>query len=109
MTYEEARNMIDEMRAEIRAKHMCRSMDGECTSEEVAEYRCRFAALSMAIEALEKQIPKKPIYSDFNDNGFDEIIPYRAECPACGESVEFGKWNDEESHHCECGQALNWE
>lgn len=55
MTYEEARNLIDEMRAEIRAKHMCRSMDGECTSEEVAEYRCRFAALSMAIEALEKQ------------------------------------------------------
>lgn len=58
---------------------------------------------------IEKQIPKKPIYSDCDDNGFDEIIPYRAECPACGESVEFGKWNAEESHHCECGQAIRWE
>ena len=66
-------------------------------------------AMKVAIEALGKQIPKKPIYSDFDDNGFDEIIPHRAECPACGESVEFGKWNDEESHHCECGQALSWE
>lgn len=65
-------------------------------------------AMKVAIEALEKQMPKKPIYSDFDDNGFDEIIPHRAECPACGESVEFGKWNDEESHHCECGQAIDW-
>lgn len=65
-------------------------------------------AMKVAIEALEKQIPKKPIYSDYDDNGFDEIIPYRAECPSCGESVEFGKWNAEESHHCECGQALDW-
>ena len=66
-------------------------------------------AMKVAIEALEKQIPKKPIYSDFDDNGFDEIIPHRAECPACGESVEFGKWNAEESHHCDCGQAISWE
>ena len=66
-------------------------------------------AMKVAIEALEKQMPKKPIYSDFDDNGFDEIIPHRAECPACGESVDFGKWNAEESHHCECGQALSWE
>lgn len=66
-------------------------------------------AVAMAYAAMEKQIPKKLIYSDFDDNGFDEIIPHRAECPACGESVEFGKWNDEESHHCECGQALSWE
>lgn len=65
-------------------------------------------AMKVAIEALEKQIPKKPIYSNYEDNGFDEIIPYRAECPACGESVEFGKWNAEESHHCDCGQAIDW-
>ena len=66
-------------------------------------------AMNMGAEALRKQIPKKPIYSDYDDNGFDEIIPYRAECPACGESVEFGKWNAEESHHCDCGQAISWE
>ena len=66
-------------------------------------------AMNMGAEALRKQIPKKPIYSDYDDNGFDEIIPYRAECPACGESLEFGKWNAEESHHCDCGQAISWE
>lgn len=65
-------------------------------------------AVAMAHAAMEKQIPKKPIYSDFDDNGFDEIIPHRAECPACGESVDFGTWNSEESHHCICGQRIDW-
>lgn len=74
----------------------------------VHTYEVNEKAVIKAFEALEKQIPKKPIYSDYNDNGFDEIIPYRAECPSCGESVEFGKWNAGESHHCECGQAIEW-
>lgn len=95
MTYEEARNMIDEMRAEIKAKHMCRSMDGKCTSEEVAEYRCRFAALSMAIEALEKQIPKKP--DDTYEDSLDD------ECAVCGTFIF------ERDKYCpRCGQALDW-
>ena len=53
-------------------------------------------ALKMAIEALEKQIPKKP-YSD-NDNGIYE----KDCCPTCHRSL-FP--ND---HHCRCGQALDW-
>ena len=65
-------------------------------------------AVSMAIKALEKQIPKKPIYSDFNDDGNDRIIPYKATCPMCGYEFEFGTWNDEENHHCVCGQKLDW-
>lgn len=65
-------------------------------------------ALEMAVEALEKQIPKKPIYSDYDDNGLDEIIPYKAACPICGHEFEFGTWNDEDSHHCVCGQRLDW-
>ena len=63
-------------------------------------------AIDMAIEALEKQIPKKPIYSDYDDNGFGEIIPYTAICPICGYEFEFGTWN--ENHHCVCGQAMDW-
>lgn len=65
-------------------------------------------ALQVATKALEKQIPKKPIYSKFDDNGNDEIIPYKAICPVCKNEFEFGTWNEEENHHCKCGQKVDW-
>ena len=55
---------------------------------------------------IEKQIPKNPIYSDYDDNGFGDVIPYTAKCPVCGYEFDFGTWN--ENHHCICGQALDW-
>ena len=55
------------------------------------------SALTLAILALEKQIPKKP-YKD-NENGVYE----KEHCPSCHRSL-FP--ND---HHCECGQAIDWE
>lgn len=67
-----------------------------------------FTALEVAKTALEKQIAKKPIYSDFDDNGHEEIIPYKAVCPTCGYEFEFGTWNNEQNHHCDCGQKLDW-
>lgn len=66
-------------------------------------------AIKIAFKSLDKQIPKKPIYSDYDDNGFDEIIPYKAVCPICGYEFEFGYWNDEDNHHCVCGQLMDWE
>ena len=60
------------------------------TKEELAE------AMRMAIQALEKQIPKKP-YKD-NENGIYE----KEYCPICHISL-FP--ND---HHCICGQAIDW-
>ena len=57
----------------------------------------------------EKSMPKKPIYSDYDDNGDDKIIPYKATCPVCEHEFEFGYWNDEYNHHCICGQVMNWE
>lgn len=62
----------------------------------------------IAIKSIENQIPKKPIYSEFDDNGFDKIISYKAECPTCGYEFKFGTWNEEENHHCVCGQKLDW-
>ena len=59
--------------------------------------KCTREAIDMAIEALEKQIPKKP-YKD-NENGVYE----KEHCPSCHRSL-FP--ND---HHCECGQAIDWE
>ena len=60
------------------------------TKEELAE------AMRMAIQALEKHIPKKP-YKD-NENGIYE----KEYCPICHRSL-FP--ND---HHCICGQAIDW-
>ena len=67
-------------------------------------------SFEIAIDALKKQIPIKPIYSDYHDNGFDEntLIPYEATCPTCGYEFEFETWNDEENHHCICGQKIDW-
>ena len=108
MTYEEARNLIDEMRAEIKAKHMCRSMDGECTSEEVAEYRCRFSALSMAVEALQKQTPQKVDFGIDRSWGKEKKQPV---CPVCDYFVTqtyfIGK--GKKVTYCDhCGQAIDW-
>lgn len=57
-------------------------------------------ALNMAIEALEKQIPKKPKGKDDNFG-----ISYGI-CPNCDNIVD--DWND--NCFCnECGQAIDWE
>lgn len=55
----------------------------------------------LSIEALEKQIPKKPIKA--KGENLDWL------CPVCGEWVG---WVDaltwEKEHHCECGQKIDW-
>ena len=71
--------------------------------QQIPEY---YEAIELAVEALEKQMPKIPIYSDYDDNGFGDVIPYTAKCPVCGYEFDFGTWN--ENHHCICGQALDW-
>ena len=83
MTYEEAIKNINALNAVCGQKGL---YDAEFES-----------ALTLAIEALEKQIPKKP-YKD-NENGVYE----KEHCPSCHRSL-FP--ND---HHCECGQAIDWE
>lgn len=71
--------------------------------QQIPEY---YEAIELAVEALEKHMPKMPIYSDYDDNGFGDVIPYTAKCPVCGYEFDFGTWN--ENHHCICGQALDW-
>ncbi|MFW5670521.1 MAG: hypothetical protein ACOCM4_15070 [Acetivibrio ethanolgignens] len=55
-------------------------------------------AIETAIEALEKQIPKKPVKKSF-------IIPYEGinVCPSCKEPLGGKKY-----YCCECGQKLDW-
>ena len=64
-------------------------------------------ALEIAIEAMEKQIPKKPIKKnpvcyDKRKDG-NELYAYDYHCPYCDRKVNKGE------HHCRCGQALDWE
>ena len=64
--------------------------------------KCTRTALDLAIEAIEKQIPKKPIIRETEDYfGYVKYIL----CPNC-EKVEFG-FN--QPCFCErCGQAIDW-
>ena len=55
-------------------------------------------ALILAIKALEKQVPKKPV---------DNIEQEWFECPTCRRVVVL--YHNGKRHHCECGQSLKWE
>lgn len=55
----------------------------------------------MAIEALEKQIPKKP--NEYYDGYADGNPVIEFECPNCGAELDA-----DFDHHCRCGQAIDW-
>ena len=54
MDRKEAIERIQEVLTIIRTQHMCKDMDGECTTEDRETYIQRFEALRMAIEALQE-------------------------------------------------------
>lgn len=53
-------------------------------------------AFEEAVNVLEKQIPKKPSQDSIG-------LYYFPTCPNCHKELE------NYDHHCECGQALDWE
>ena len=59
----------------------------------------------MAIEALEKQIPKEPFI--WENRYYYSPTPnddWGYQCPCCGnQDIDYPQ------HHCTCGQALDWE
>lgn len=60
-------------------------------------------ACEIAIEAIKKQIPQKPILSaDGYADG--ELVYDIAECPNCGHELDY----ESQEHHCVCGQAIDW-
>lgn len=71
-------------------------------------YSCDHSTMSdinrVAIKALEKQIPKKPLFWEnkyyFSPSPNDD---WGYECPCCGnQDIDYPE------HHCECGQKLYW-
>lgn len=69
-------------------------------------YQMLRESLIMAIEALEKQIPKAP---DHDGDGYDnkgELIYDTWICPNCGERYEV---DYDDCEHCpNCGKAISW-
>ena len=90
MTYEEAIEYITERYVTM---SMCLSLD-EC--------RKHNKAISMAIDALDKQIPKKPLH-----------IHKNYYCPICKEDgwmlCDDAIPNDMDKYCGKCGQAIDWE
>lgn len=67
----------------------------------------RADALDVAIQALEKQIPKKPVMKQYFENLEDEYLC----CPTCGEILTDRIPADNKTFyfHCmNCGQKLDW-
>lgn len=72
---------------------------------------------NMAIEALEKQIPKKPVLRPKAGQSKIEEGDYRyVDCPNCKQKIfsgfHFMPWNEEQMVHAyyiNCGQAIDWE
>ena len=66
-----------------------------------------YKANEMAIQALEKQIPKKPIMKQYFENLEDEYLC----CPTCGEILTDRIPADNKTFyfHCmNCGQKFDW-
>lgn len=65
-------------------------------------------AFNMALNALEKQIPKKPIEETSKTYDGDDIdVVYI--CPKCSRFICFEQEaNQGDFPHCHCGQALDW-
>lgn len=62
--------------------------------------KLKIQTYNIAIEALEKQIPKEPL------NREDKSEISYGYCPCCSDPID--NWND--IRYCgECGQAIDWE
>lgn len=56
--------------------------------QQIPEY---YEAIELAVEALEKQMPKKPNYVPDDDT----CVYYHWECPECGLEIDWSDDNDE--------------
>ena len=60
--------------------------------------------MNITIEALEKQIPKKPTEVEEKESGFGYSIAFI--CPSCGTAEVYRHYKPNNCLHC--GQALDW-
>lgn len=92
MTIEEARKVLD---GELLVLTLENNVASEAQKKRLNE---KFAALNVALEAIDKQIPKQPI----------EKSPWVYHCPNC-DSQKIEDVFIERFRYCrDCGQALDW-
>lgn len=95
MTFEEAKKIL-------KGELLAVTLESNVSKKEIQKKRLneKFKALNVAIEAIEKQIPKKPIGGiDFARN------EYRI-CCECSAIAQDREWK---ANYCpDCGQALDW-
>ena len=92
MTIEEARKVLD---GELLVLTLENNVASEAQKKRLSE---KFAALNVALEAIDKQIPKQPI----------EKSPWVYHCPNC-DSQKIEDVFIERFRYCrDCGQALDW-
>ena len=101
MDRKEAAERIQEVMTIIRTQHMCKDMDGECTTEDRETYIQRFEALRIAIEALQEKERKKERCEYCKDGksfigqvvilGNDSTCHKINYCPNCGAEMRKGK------------------
>lgn len=65
-------------------------------------------ALDMAIEALEKRIPKKPTFEGDGFDGNGDITYDTWICPCCGEEYEVDYYYTDHKYCPWCGQMIDW-
>lgn len=66
-------------------------------------------ALDMAIEALEKQVPKKPTFEGKGFDGNGNITYETRICPCCGEEYAVDYYYYYDYKYCPwCGQMIDW-
>lgn len=99
---ERAVKLLKTINQNMKVDHMTKDMWEGATEEETREYIEDFGLINIAISALEKQIPKKPItiydYVDDMDKhccSRCELSPrvYKGEeyCTECGQRLDFGE------------------
>lgn len=59
-------------------------------------------AFDMAIKALEKQIPKKPVFEEYTDKHEDGCWT----CPVCGGTI--GVYDLRDNWCSDCGTMMDW-
>ena len=94
MTIEEAINQLEDLIKEAESHMTGNKIDGEIPIDDKT-------ALEMAIQALEKQLPKKVLNLMLNDGDGYLIKVFKGICPYCQCIVT--------NEYCSrCGQALDW-
>lgn len=94
MTIEEAKKILE---GELLVVTLESNVSKETQQKRLNE---KFKALNVALEAIDKQIPRKPIrllYHEVGDCPFCETTVYISEdkfCPSCGQALDWSDTDD---------------